>query len=302
MTRYGIIYIWTCHVNGMQYVGLTIQDENRYLPKHILAALNGSEKLFHKAVREHGPENFTFEIVYTAFDKEELDRAEDYFIVDYGTLVPDGYNRRRGGHNGPLSEETKLAIRIIVNSPAAKAKRAATDATPETKEKRRVAGIKRMAAVDLVEFGRKISAAMTPEGLLRTQAPEVKNRRYATLALTNSLPEVKDRRTQAQLINQNKPDVKDRVARRTREALSDPNTRAQMSSTHTGMRWINNGVIEYSILKDATVPEGFSFGRIPNEKGLDLRILALRKVHHRNHLKRGVTVPTCIWCCGTPFE
>ena len=38
------------------------------------------------------------------------------------------------------------------------------------------------------------------------------------------------------------------------------------NATHQGKKWITNGEVEYSITKDQALPNGFRYGRKPNDK------------------------------------
>lgn len=302
MEAFGVIYLAACAIHHKQYVGQTTKKPEKYFKRsHIQPARYGSTKVFHKAIRKYGVDNFTFEVIYVAFDAEELDLAEDYFIAEeYKTLAPDGYNMKRGGRwrgkfSKELIEKLRVAVKAAVNSPQAKANRAAREATPETKARRRIASIRSNAELDKEEQGRKISAGMTEEGKLRTHAEDVKERRYATLAATNALPEVRERRSAAQFINQARPEVNLLVRLRTRESLADPTIRARMSSSHKNLVWITDGTIETQISKDGVIPKDFKRGRLSCEKGRDLRLLALARGRHARHHKNSPK-DDCPWC------
>ena len=105
---YGVIYLITCKVNGKQYVGQTVQkDPLRYIQGHFNAAQNGKKKLLYRAIRKHGADNFTLEIIWWASDRTSLDISEDSFIELFETMAPNGYNLRGGGFNGRFSDELK---------------------------------------------------------------------------------------------------------------------------------------------------------------------------------------------------
>jgi group I intron endonuclease len=99
------IYIITNLINGKQYVGSHCGDENdTYL---------GSGKIFLKAYKKYGKENFKREILEECPLEDNLIR-ETYYIQKYNTLLPFGYNiSPTGGHGlkGKLNDETKEKIR-----------------------------------------------------------------------------------------------------------------------------------------------------------------------------------------------
>jgi len=74
----------------MQYVGVKLKDHPNYF---------GSGRLIIEAIKEFGKENFVKEILYTipgekrSADWEELKEIESQFILSFGTLYPDGYNK-----------------------------------------------------------------------------------------------------------------------------------------------------------------------------------------------------------------
>ena len=138
---YGIVYIGTCSVNGKQYVGQTIaKDPIAYCRGHLLNAKKGEDKLFYNAIRKHGAENFTFEIIWRAVDKASLDVSEDSFIKLFETMSPNGYNLRGGGAHGRWPEEIKTKFSVSAT---------AAHARPEVKIKHRQAMIPILNRPDL---------------------------------------------------------------------------------------------------------------------------------------------------------
>lgn len=62
------------------------------------------------AFQKYGAHTFTWEVLMTELNKEELDMMEDYFITAYRTLVPYGYNlklNKASETKSAYSEETK---------------------------------------------------------------------------------------------------------------------------------------------------------------------------------------------------
>ena len=82
-------------INGKVYIGQSIEIEKRW-QKHLNAKDNF---LIHKALRKYGKENFSFTILEecSLFD---LDAKEKFWINQYQSLVPLGYNMVQGGSNG----------------------------------------------------------------------------------------------------------------------------------------------------------------------------------------------------------
>lgn len=106
-TPLGCIYLITCLVTGLQYVGQTIHPiiEDRF-DEHVYAALVRKTRTYlYNAIRKYGPDLFSVELL-CAVPYDALNRAEAYFAEQFQTYVwdsPGGYNmvwcgdeRRRG--------------------------------------------------------------------------------------------------------------------------------------------------------------------------------------------------------------
>lgn len=110
----GHIYCFTNKVNGKKYIGQTICDDNtRYNQHHSNYKNEKSEEYnskIHQGFREFGFDNFSYEILAKDIQSQELlDELERYYIVQYDSRVPNGYNVKEGGQNGSYywSEESK---------------------------------------------------------------------------------------------------------------------------------------------------------------------------------------------------
>lgn len=97
---YGFIYITTNNLNGKRYIGQRIFD-NKGNWKYYF----GSGVALKDAIKKYGRENFSKEIIYIAYSKEELDKAEINLIeflnasnsIDYYniSLGGDGYSPKQ---------------------------------------------------------------------------------------------------------------------------------------------------------------------------------------------------------------
>lgn len=139
---YGIVYRITNLVNGKRYHGQTVNPKERW-PHH----LRGDSHCvaLRNAIRKYGRNNFLFEVIAEAANKEELDLLEVQYVVT--SLCPVGYNIREGGGNGRPSLETRrkmsLSGKEAQNRPEVRARNSAgvkrAWATPGAKENWRVA-------------------------------------------------------------------------------------------------------------------------------------------------------------------
>lgn len=102
------IYLRTNLINGKQYVGQTINFEQR--EKEWGKRKCYSKGIIDRARDKYGIENFKVEILRECETLDELNEWEKYYIKELNTKVPNGYNITDGG--GGISgfkhtEETK---------------------------------------------------------------------------------------------------------------------------------------------------------------------------------------------------
>lgn len=89
------IYLITNTINGMQYVGQSVDISQRW-SQHKTTAKNIKETAdLYQAMREYGIDNFTCEVIEEC-SKEQLNEREIYWIDYYDTFYH-GYNMTRGG-------------------------------------------------------------------------------------------------------------------------------------------------------------------------------------------------------------
>lgn len=96
MKPYGFIYITTNNINNKKYIGqrkiMNRPDDRSYL---------GSGAILREAIKKHGRENFSREIIEYAYSKEELDRMEKDLIREMNAINSrDFYNIATGGDGG----------------------------------------------------------------------------------------------------------------------------------------------------------------------------------------------------------
>lgn len=88
------IYKFTNKINGMSYIGQSVDIERRY-KQH--KRINTDNTIFHNAIREYGFDAFDFEIIELCA-KDSLDEKEKFYIKKCNTIYPKGYNIATGGH------------------------------------------------------------------------------------------------------------------------------------------------------------------------------------------------------------
>ena len=97
--RTGCIYFLTCKINGKGYVGQSLNYKNR-MQSHKNSAKK-PKQYFSYAIRKHGWENFTKEILIDDVPKDELNDLEIQYIAVKNTFGPGGYNLTAGGGGTP---------------------------------------------------------------------------------------------------------------------------------------------------------------------------------------------------------
>ncbi|MBF1400169.1 GIY-YIG nuclease family protein [Prevotella histicola] len=119
----GIIYRWTCKLDGKNYIGQTVNPRKRYLQHY--NAENRDVQLIDRAIYKKGVENFEYAVLLTvhAETREELrrllDEAEIAFIRIYQSHMSTGkgYNMTWGGMSRGSythTEETRQKLSRIM--------------------------------------------------------------------------------------------------------------------------------------------------------------------------------------------
>ena len=103
----GYIYTITNKTDNKTYVGQTVQDVELRWKDHLKRGSNC--RYLKSAINKYGVDNFVFKLVCITFDNK-LDDMEIQYIEKYKSLVPNGYNLRRGGNSGRHHAETKQKI------------------------------------------------------------------------------------------------------------------------------------------------------------------------------------------------
>lgn len=96
------IYLITNKINNKSYIGLTIRDNvKERWREHCKKSRSGVSALT-SAILKYGKNNFEFTVLeYTAFPESR----EQYYIKQYNTLSPNGYNLTTGGESPKFTEK-----------------------------------------------------------------------------------------------------------------------------------------------------------------------------------------------------
>ncbi len=88
----GIIYCYTNRITGKKYIGQTIHPDQRKRNHLHEATMKNSDYYFHRSIRKHGIENFTYEILEEMENPDELIIRERHYVETLNTIWPNGYN------------------------------------------------------------------------------------------------------------------------------------------------------------------------------------------------------------------
>lgn len=104
-----IIYKITNKINGMIYIGQTVQPLKDRWGDHIRMDKQPDSYLS-RALVKYGREAFSIEQIDSATTLEGLNVLEVYYITKFDCLSPKGYNLLEGGDNRRCHPETKKKI------------------------------------------------------------------------------------------------------------------------------------------------------------------------------------------------
>lgn len=101
------IYKHTCTTSGKSYIGqtknLSKRTEEHKRPSSSCLALRN-------AIRQHGWESFTTEVLCENLTLDQANTLEEQLIISHQTLYPCGYNLKHGGNNRSPSNEVRAKI------------------------------------------------------------------------------------------------------------------------------------------------------------------------------------------------
>ncbi|AYV78613.1 MAG: GIY-YIG catalytic domain-containing endonuclease [Edafosvirus sp.] len=114
----GVIYQIYCIINKKSYIGQAVSfiagnkpwgAEKRWT-SHLNEALNGGKDhciLLNNAIRKYGSKNFEIKTLEENISLDEIDEFEEKYIIEYNSMVPNGYNLTKGGKNGKMTVEAR---------------------------------------------------------------------------------------------------------------------------------------------------------------------------------------------------
>ena len=104
-------FIYRAYYSDKSYVGKTV-DFYKRKKRHFNDTDNGSELVFHRALRKYGFENFTWEILEEGISEHELNEREKFWIKMYDSFH-NGYNMTEGGDGSLGVKHTEETIKKL---------------------------------------------------------------------------------------------------------------------------------------------------------------------------------------------
>jgi group I intron endonuclease len=188
---HGYVYVLTCLITMKEYVGQASCWKTRW-KNHCNSANKGCLFLLHAAMRKHGIENFAITIVRRCYS-EELNYWEEYYIEEFDTLGPQGYNMTIGGDGvrGAVRSEATTArhkasmIKFYEDNPGARAEmsafvKAAFSKRPGLLRRLNAAKRGRSTSRKGTKLGREWCAKLSDGQLRRFQDPDQRRIRSET--------------------------------------------------------------------------------------------------------------------------
>jgi group I intron endonuclease len=91
-------------------VGQTRNSLHKRWALHKSDSRRFSSNFFHSAIKKYGSEVFSIEEIDLAESLEELNIKEIFYIRQFNTLAPNGYNLTEGGEGLHISEQTRAKL------------------------------------------------------------------------------------------------------------------------------------------------------------------------------------------------
>jgi len=102
-----IVYEIINNINNKGYIGYSGRTLKQRWSSHISSANQGSPFRFHSAIRKHGHENFSIQVLYE-FDSIDAAKVMEETLILERDYLNVGYNAKPGGCGGHIVPKDKL--------------------------------------------------------------------------------------------------------------------------------------------------------------------------------------------------
>lgn len=223
------VYKVTNKVNGKLYIGQTSRGVEKRKSAHVRNSFNEQSPdydcAFHRAIRKHGPDSFTWEVLSVCTSIEESNKVESQLIAEYNTCYGAGYNSNEGGGSGigyKHSEEAKAKIKKAITERGNSELLAWIKSNPDlVKENRKNAKRKAFTKEQLDTYSQLAKEnqiwkkANTPKAILKRQATRASNGGYDSVSKRQKEDNVAHR-----------PDVQQKISDSVKKLWENPEYRA----------------------------------------------------------------------------
>jgi group I intron endonuclease len=228
----GIVYLVTCRVTGKHYVGQTTRSLAFRWGQHLARARRGSNYPLHAAIRKHGADSFTVEMLEEVADRSGLNERELYYAGLFHTLSPDGYNLKAGdGHLSEFSEETRRKMGAASKAHQTPEVREQTAALMRARWADRDWRARRSALFRQAQSRPEVRAANSARQVgvqkVLMNRPEVRAKLSAAQRLAHARPEVRSNHSEGARRMWSKPGHRERHAASLKVALNRPGAQAR---------------------------------------------------------------------------
>lgn len=107
------IYIIKNKINNKVYIGQSINPQHRFIAHLSRANINADHSPIHDAIVALGKENFYYEILEENIPN--YNEREQYWIKQYNSIVPNGYNLTEGGEEPPTFYGEDHPLSVVSN-------------------------------------------------------------------------------------------------------------------------------------------------------------------------------------------
>lgn len=105
------IYVIRNTLNLKLYVGQTVLSLKKRFARHVSDKKKSCRKLAN-ALKKHGSDNFSIELIAMCSDQDTANYLEICFIDEFNSIKT-GYNIREGGSHGRASKETRKKMSLV---------------------------------------------------------------------------------------------------------------------------------------------------------------------------------------------
>lgn len=101
---YGAVYLILNKINNKKYIGITTRDVSDRFREHCKA-----NSYIGRAIRKYGEDNFSIQVIDTAYNKDDLFNLEIKYISQFDSYR-NGYNQTIGGDGAKLVEDLEITL------------------------------------------------------------------------------------------------------------------------------------------------------------------------------------------------